>query len=383
LTAVTAIIDCDQHLYETRTLWTDHADPGERDDALTIEDDERGYSWITWRGERLGMADVQAPGETEVIGERRKRQQAGEPAPYRYDDVLPDDFWEPRARAARIREMGFDRALCFPNFGLLWERRVGVDLPALRTNMTAWNRWCTTVARDAGDTLDPVAHLTLRYPDWLDAQLAQLGAAGVRTAMVAPALVDGKPLSHPELERAWRSFVEHGVTPLFHVADQPRVFDDAWYTDDGVEGGLVNVVESVFLYTPAALALTDLIVNGVFERIPDLRIGVVELSAIWVAQYLMMLDGGYDFTSKLNGRVLAPLSMRPSQYFRQNVRVAAFSYELPERLERQAGDLFMACSDYPHSEGTATPIEDYRRTGCDPAEHPGLFGDNAAFLLRA
>ena len=125
-------------------------------------------------------------------------------------------------------------------------------------------------------------------------------------AMIAPALVDGKPLSHPDLDRAWRSFIEHGVTPVFHVADQPRVFDDAWYTDDGAEGGLVNVVESVFLYTPAALSLTDLIVNGVLERLPDLRIGIVELSAIWVPQFLMMLDGGYEFTSKLNGRVPAP-----------------------------------------------------------------------------
>jgi predicted TIM-barrel fold metal-dependent hydrolase len=379
---VTVIIDCDQHLYEPRTLWRDHAEPGERDDALMIEDDDRGYAWITWRGERLGMADVQAPGETEIIGERRKKQEAGAPAPYRYDDVLPDDFWEPAARAARIRAMGFDAAFGFPNFGLLWERRVGVDLAALRTNMGAWNRWCATVVHDGGGTVHPVAHLTLRDLDWLDDQLAHLDASGVKLAMIAPALVDGKPLSHPDLDRAWRSFIEHGVTPVFHVADQPRVFDDAWYTDDGVEGGLVNVVESVFLYTPAALSLTDLIVNGVLERLPELRIGIVELSAIWVPQFLMMLDGGYDFTSKLNGRVPAPLSMRPSEYVRRQVRVAAFSYEQPGNLERKGGDLFMACSDYPHSEGTATPIEDYQRTGTDPAAHPGLFGDNAAFLLR-
>jgi hypothetical protein len=44
----------------------------------------------------------------------------------------------------------------------------------------------------------------------------------------------------------------------------------------------------------------------------------------------------------------------------------------------------MACSDYPHSEGTATPIDDYAATGkwgTDPDRAPGLFHDNAAFLL--
>ena len=258
------LIDCDQHLYEPRNLWREQCDPSGRDDALAIEDDDLGYAWVTWRGTRLGIADVQAPGETVVIGERRRRQAAGEPALTAYDEVLPDDFWEPAARADRIRAMGFDAAMCFPNFGLLWERRVGVDLPALHTNMGAWNRWCATVVRDSAGTLYPSRTSPCADLDWLEAQLTALDAAGVKLAMIAPALVDGKQLSHPDLERAWRSFIEHDVTPVFHVADQPRVFDDAWYTDDGTAG--VNVVESVFLYTPAALAITDLIVNGVLDR---------------------------------------------------------------------------------------------------------------------
>ena len=44
----------------------------------------------------------------------------------------------------------------------------------------------------------------------------------------------------------------------------------------------------------------------------------------------------------------------------------------------------MACSDFPHSEGTATPLADYAATGRGaptPTRAPGLFHDNAAFLL--
>jgi hypothetical protein len=377
---MTRIIDSDQHLYEPRGLWRDHADPSERDDAIRIEDDDLGYAWVMWRDERLGMADVQSPGQTDELGERRTRRTRGEPAEYSYDEALPRDFWDAAARAERIRDMGLDAAVCFPNFGLLWERLVGASLPALLTNMGAWNRWCATVAHDGGGAVHPVAHVTLRDLDWLDAQLAALSSAGVRLAMMAPALVDAKPLSHPDLDRAWASFVAHGITPVFHVADQPRVFDDAWYTDDGDR--FVNVVESIFLWTPAALALTDLIVNGVLERHDDLRLGVVELSAMWVPQFLMMLDGGYEFTAKLNGRVPAPLSMRPSEYFRRQVRISAFAYETPARLERQAGDLFMACSDYPHSEGTASPLDDYHRAGSEPGGDTGLFAGNVEFLLR-
>jgi predicted TIM-barrel fold metal-dependent hydrolase len=378
--AVTAIIDCDQHLYESRTLWADHIDPQWRDQALRIEDDELGYAWVCWRDRRLDIADVQLPGDTARVGRHRQRHRQGLPAEYRYDDALPADYWNPTARVGRLDTLGLDSAVLFPNFGLLWERRLSESLPALTANMSAWNRWCATVVEEGRGQLHPVAHLTLRDPTWLETELERLGRSGVRLAMIAPATVDGRALSHPDHERIWSAFVEHGVTPVFHVADQPRIFEDAWYTDP--DDGLVSTLDSVFLWTPPALATTDLIVNGTLARHPDLRLGIVELSAVWVPMYLMMLDGGTEFTTKLNGRPLCDLELRPSEYFRRQVRVAAFSYERPQRLRARSDGLFMCCSDYPHSEGSATPVDDYRATGVKPEEDPGLFHDNIAFLLH-
>ena len=382
--ATARVIDSDQHLVEPRGLWADHIDPGQRDDAIRIEDDAVGNPWLRWRDVNLGLALVQTPGDTGSIGALRTRAYAGEAPEARYDDLLPRDHWDPAARVAVLDGMGVDEAVCFPNYGLLWERRLGVDLPAQLANMRAWNRWCGSVTADGRGRLHPVGHLSLRDLDWLDAELRSLAAAGVRTAMVAPALVDGKPLSHPDLDRAWRSFTDHRIAPCFHVADQPRPFDDAWYVD--TDDAFVPTLESVFLHSAAALAVTDLIVNGVLERHPDLRLGIVELSAVWVPLYLLMLDGGVDFTTKLNGRPPAALSLRPSEYFLRQVRVSSFAYELPANLRTQLGgaDLLMCCSDYPHSEGTADPLGDYGRGqtyGLTPDDWPGLFAGNAAFLL--
>ncbi len=371
-------LDVDQHLYESRTTWLDHIDPRWREEALSLEDDTRGYTWLTWRGRRLELADVHHPGDTAGCGDHRERYRRGEPPAYRYDEALPADYWDPSARIRWLDGAGIAEAVCFPNFGLLWERRLSGSLPAVTANMTAWNRWCIQVAAAGGGRLHPVAHLTLRDPGWLEAQLAALAAGGVRLAMIAPGPVDGRPLSHPDHERAWSAFVDTGVTPVFHVADQPRVFGDCWYDD---EEAFVPVVESVFLYVPPALALTDLILHGVFDRHPRLHVGVVELSSIWVPQFLLMLDGAYDFTSRLNGRPIAPLARRPSEYFRSQVRVSSFSYEDPARLTRHSGDLFMFCSDYPHSEGTADPVGDYVRAGCEPGAGGGLWEANARFLL--
>jgi predicted TIM-barrel fold metal-dependent hydrolase len=249
--------------------------------------------------------------------------------------------------------------------------------------MAAWNRWCEAVVAGGGGRIHPIAHLALRDLDWLEAQLARLARAGVRGAMIAPAPVEGRALSHPDLDRAWAAFAHHSVAPIFHVADQPKVFDEAWYADRNELG--VFALDAVLLYVPAALAMTDLILNGVLERHPTLRFGIVELSAVWVPLYLMMLDGGSQFVARLSGESL-PLSLRPSEYFRRQVRVAAFAYELPRNLTRlmPGTDVLMCCSDYPHSEGTAHPVQDYAAPGAlgvRPDEAPGLFRDNAAFLL--
>jgi predicted TIM-barrel fold metal-dependent hydrolase len=376
---MTAIIDSDQHLFEARTMWQDHIDPAQRDEALTMVDDDLGYPWLTWRGRPLDVADVQFPGDTATLGRQRQGCRHHMPPEYRYDDALPAHYWEPSARARHLSVMGLDEAVVFPNFGLLWERRLSGSLPALTANMAAWNRWCATVVTDGHGRLHPVAHLTLRDPVWLESQLAELEAAGVHLGMIAPAAVDGRPLSHPDHDRLWAAFVHHGVTPVFHVADQPRVLDDAFYTDS--DESFVPVLESVFLWVPPAIAVTDLIVNGTLQRHPELRIGIVELSSVWVPQYLMMLDGGWEFTSRLNGAPMANLELRPSEYFLRQVRISSFSYEQPLRLAAKSSDIYMCCSDFPHTEGTATPIEDYARGGCGPDGSAGLFHDNISALL--
>jgi hypothetical protein len=393
------VIDSDQHLFEYRGLWQEHCEPALRHEALRFEEDALGHVYLRWRGRTLGVADVSLPGETAAIGERRRREREGRPPAARYDEILPPDYWDPAARLAKLGELGVDEAVLFPNYGLGIERTLSAELPALHANLGAWNRWCASVAGAGRGCLHPVAHLTLRDLDWLDGQLAALARAGVRLAMIAPALVDGKPLSHPELDRAWAAFVHHSVSPVFHVADQPRVFADGWYVERRApEGGARSepeasedqrsadafALDTVFLYVPAALATTDLILNGVFERHPKLRLGIVELSAVWVPLYLMMLDGGSQFVASLTGTE-GGLPLRPSDYFRRQVRVSCFAYELPARVAKQLGsdDVLMACSDYPHSEGTAHPLADYAagRHGTQPALAPGLFERNAAFLL--
>jgi predicted TIM-barrel fold metal-dependent hydrolase len=379
-----AIIDCDQHLYEPRTMWRDYIDPRFRDDALAIEDDELGYAWLTWRGRKLYPAEVQHPANAKEIGELRMRIERGDPAEASYDELLPEEYWSPKARVGRLDDWDLDATVVLPNFGLLWEEQLGSDVPALCANLRAHNRWMAEAQHEGGGRLFGVAHLTLRDREWVLEEIRALGEAGIKLAMTAPAPVDGLALSDPRLDPVWEAFVEHDVAPVFHVGNFRKPFDPAWYAPDPEPGD--PLLNSVFLWTAPAVAIASMIVYGALERHPKLRIGVIELTASWVTEFLPTLEGAWGFYAARHGGPVTKLSLPPSAYFFRQVRVGAMGYEQPARLIDVIGeDVFMAGSDWPHAEGLSEPLHGYERFVPDDlraSAREKLFGGNIRWLLN-
>jgi predicted TIM-barrel fold metal-dependent hydrolase len=377
------VIDADTHLLETRTMWADHLPAGRKELAVSIADDKLGYSWLTAPdGRRIHLAEAQAPGDVPAMGAYRARQRRGEPAPARFEEVVAAHDVDPAARVALLDRQGIDEAVVFPNFGLFWVRALEFQPEAQLANMEAWNRWAVEGLRPAAaGRLRPVGHVSLRDPDWLDGQLSLLADGGVEAAMVPIGPVDGQPFSHPDLDRCWSAFERSGIAVMFHISDGARPFDDAWYQGDAnsVEPLLMSLSISV---TPM-LALQDLSVGGVLERHPELRVGLVEFTSSWFAQFLSAIDASYRFHAEYNGLGSDRLPLAPSDYLRRQVRIATFGFERPERLTAAVGDLFMFGSDYPHAEGLARPLEDFQAAGGPPVDEStdGLYRGNVDWLL--
>ncbi len=378
----TRTIDVDQHLFESRTAWADHIDPAFRQDALSIEDDEQGWPWLTWRGEHLYPVDVQHPAKPEEVATNRRRMRAGEPAPGTYEELLPSAYGGGADRLAAVDGFGLDAAVLFPNFGLIWERMLASDPDARRANARAYNRWMAASLAGTGDRLYGVGHLVLDDPAWAAGEIARLASDGVRLAMIAPAPVDGKPLSHVDLDPVWAACCDHGVAPVFHVAGFESPLHPAWHAGDPEPGD--QLMDSVFLWVAPAVALANMILFGTFQRFPDLRLGVVELSAGWVPGFLLNIDGAFDFYVARHGEPVVPLGSRPSEYFLRQVRVAALPYEAPAYLVRKVGaDTFMIGSDWPHAEGVVDPGSDNRASvaALPDGDRDKALSGNAAWLL--
>ncbi|EUA32635.1 hypothetical protein I553_10285 [Mycobacterium xenopi 4042] len=106
----------------------DHIDPSARDEALSLVDDERGYTWLSWRGfpSRWLMSTFPAtPRRAATTATAAGRKTARLPLRRGVAGFL-------LASEARVRwldEVGLDEAVVFPNYGLLWERRLSSSRP--------------------------------------------------------------------------------------------------------------------------------------------------------------------------------------------------------------------------------------------------------------
>ncbi len=375
-------IDVDQHLFESRTTWSDYMEPSQREDALSITDDDAGWPWLTWRGDRLTRLEVPVPERSELIGADRLRPLRGERAPASFDELVPDSYRQASSRLDSLDEFGIDAAVLFPNYGLLWEQRLASDRNAQRANARAYNRFVAERCSDGGGRLFGVAHVLLHDPAWAVEEIRRVRAEGVRLVMIAPAPVDGKPLSHTDFDPVWAACSEVGVAPVFHVSEFESPIHPAWREGERDNGE--QLFDSIFLYLAPAVALANLILHGVLERFPSLRIGVVELTASWVPSFLLHLDGASDFYAQRHGEPFRRLGARPSEYFLRQVRVAALPYEMPNRLVPKVGeDTFMVGSDWPHAEGVADPMGAAKRatSGLSEQARANLLGANAKWLL--
>ncbi len=375
-------IDVDQHLFESRTTWSEHIEPAYRSDALSISDDEAGWPWLTWRGSRLTPLEVPIPERSTLIGQDRLRRLRGERASASFEDLVPDSYRLSGARLQSLDEFGLDAAVMFPNYGLLWEQRLASDRAAQRANARAYNRFMAEVCGEGDGRLFGVAHVLLHDPRWAVEEISRVRAQGVRLAMIAPAPVDGKPLSHRDFDPVWAAFSDQGVAPVFHVSEFESPLHPAWREGEQEDGE--QLFDSIFLYLAPAVALANLILNGVLERFPRLRLGVVELTASWVPSFLLHIDGASDFYTQRHGEPFRALAHRPSEYFLRQVRVAALPYEMPNRLVPKVGDdTFMIGSDWPHAEGVADPRAAAERAvaGLAGSARANILGANAAWLL--
>ncbi len=172
------------------------------------------------------------------------------------------------------------------------------------------------------------------------------------------------PFHHPKYEPMWAACQDQEIIIHFHSGGAPMqdYFGAALFGAQPSTEPMVEMPGALGIYvTEVAWWLTRplsfMIWAGIFERYPKLKAVVTEGTTIWVPELLQLMDHRFSehhASAKLGTGYRKHLKMKPSEYFKRNIRVGSSAMSRREaELRHEIGlETIMWGTDYPHPEGT-------------------------------
>jgi uncharacterized protein len=378
-----AYFDADSHIMELPNFLKEFADPAMRERMPAIQIPRVGtlanlLEDAVGRGghSRERVAELVALGDSLISG------------PKGYAALGAFNSAE---RTQALDMLGFQRQLVFATFstGPAFDERRAIDdrYAAARAHNRAMAAFCGSDKRLMG-----VAALPLDVTALALAELDNILALDLKAAWIPHRPCGGRSPGHSDLDPVWARLAEAGVPFVLHVGGFPLQIAPAWMNTgrkvptDWLGGGEnVRGKDMTSLHQPAETFIGAMVLDGVFERHPRLRGGVIELGAGWVPQMLTRLDWVVDIWRKSEPE-LAALKRKPSKQIIEQVAFTPFVYENVGELIRQSDPaLYLFSSDYPHNEGGRQPLGRFEASlaGADETAKTQFYSGNFARLFEA
>ncbi|MBV8162297.1 MAG: amidohydrolase family protein [Acidimicrobiia bacterium] len=368
------ILDADSHVMELGDFLDDFIEPSQRD--------------------RLRRDGIEALREVLDGAAARADERRADPAKAAEaeDRLLVDKGWsamgafDPVERSRVLDLFGFEGQLVFATFAGAMYR--GKDLERLYAGAAAQNEAMVNFCA-ADPRLLPVAFVPLIEPDRAVALTEEAISAGCAAVMVPSTPAGERAPTHPDLDPFWDTLSGANVPFVLHVGGGGRLLDPAFHNNampvtDHLGGG-ENVRSKDYLAIPHSpeLFLGVLVLDGLFDRFPDLRGGCIEQGAGWVVSWLHHLDYGQRAFRRTE-EPLRRLEAKPSEYVRRHLKFTPFPGEdVGWMIEHAGPELFMFSTDYPHPEGGRDPLAKFEETlgEVSEADKERFFAGNMAELL--
>lgn len=210
----------------------------------------------------------------------------------------------------------------------------------------------------------------------LAAQIAgEAIAAGAGALLVGSDCPPGHSPSHDGLDRVWAQAQEARIPICFHVGGTGELLDPAYFENGrpippDFHGGDENFrsVDYMAIAHPPMQTLAAMIFDGVFERFPGLRLGVIEQGAVWLPGFCKRMESAMDAFERHEDRLQA-LSLRPTEYVQRQIRATPYPTEDVGWITDNLGpDVCLFSTDYPHVEGGRDPYGRFERSLGDRSE---------------
>jgi predicted TIM-barrel fold metal-dependent hydrolase len=310
------------------------------------------------------------PGEHALIDDARRRHADPEYRAHDADEIMLRKNW--RATGAFIRDdrpgaldlLGFASQLVFNTFANKELQRAehSGDTDYAYGLAQAHNRaivdFCAVDPR-----LLPVGYVPLADFERAATTAAEAIALGCAALMVASACPPGHSPSHIGLDPVWARAQEAGRPVVVHVGGGGQLLDPHYF-ENGLppvpdfHGGAENFrsIDYMAIPYPPMQTIATMIFDGVLDRFPELRIGVIEQGGSWLPGWMRNMDSAADAFHK-NEERLQRLSLKPSEFVCRQVRVTPDPHEdTGWIIQHSSPDICLFSSDYPHVEGGRNPL---------------------------
>ena len=368
------LLSSDSHVIEPADLWEKRIDPRFKDRAPRLVHEEHTDQWYADGDIKFGAIAV--AGQAGQRFEDPSKLTSGG----RYED-LPPAGYDPHAHVKDMDLDGVAGGVMYPSQGNTVWGLPSTDL--LSAIFRAYNDWLADFCKPYPDRLKGLAMINVDDVDDAISEMeraAKLGLVG--------AILPTQPLQHrydhPVYEPLWATAQDLQMPLSLHVGGiRSRVA----LTAQEVEDLNADAVGFANIDSPMRVSLAAIVLSGVFERYPKLRVGAVEFELVWAPYFMRRMDDTYkDRVAGHSGHRYKSKDLLPSDFMASNVYYSFQEDDLGIQLRHYMGvDNLMWGSDYPHGESTfprSREIVEHILEGVPEEEKAKIAGRNTARLFH-
>ncbi len=327
------IVSADSHFVEPPNMWSERIDQRFRDHAPhTVKNykDREGEFFMCENIQPVAVAGFFGSGKSsEELPQHIKRG----------FDAAPSSVWDPAERLKEQDRDGVSGEILYTSMGMLL---FGLDDAELRTAcFSAFNDWAGEYCSYNPKRLIGTGTVTLEDVDAGVKELQRCAKKGLRGALIWGSPPEDKPYSDPVYDPFWAAAQDLEMPISLHILTGRR----------GTRFSRRHVLRSYMtLPHQIQVSFADLVLGGVLERFPRLKLVSAENDISWLPHFCYRIDHAYDRLRYFEEGTSLPL--KPSEYMKRQAW-ATFQFETENvgfTADKYGRDKLMWSSDYPHTD---------------------------------
>ena len=335
------LISSDSHVSEPPDLWAERLDIKYRDRAPRVVLNPEGQegAYLVYEGYpphnlAIGLGAGRTPEELAAFLKTGT-----------YADARPGG-WDPAQRLPDMELDGVEAEVLYTTLGfrLFWLKDAGLQ----QACFGVYNDWLAAYCSYAPKRLKGLALISLYDPKEGAQELERCAKLGLKGAMIWCSPPADQPYSSEIYDPFWAAAQDLDMPVSLHaITGMERI---PW--EYGAEQ---RAMRSTVTPHEIEKSFSILILSGVLERFPRLKIVSAENNCGWLPYYLQRMDRGFARFGP-SGTVTpwpTKLTLKPSEYFRRQMYCTFIDDSFGVASRHWIGvDNIMWSSDYPHTAST-------------------------------